>query len=348
MSDGENANDDAQSRPSGGEIPPEKLYYLHKIQLLQEVQDELVSWGKRRFWIVALTAVIIGLFGMNLFIKEFVRELVDKEISVVKARTLETVKATALAEDSATRARAATEKASSAHSDTIAALENRARSVDVQFVQMSQRLEAESSSVKASGERDTKTVAQQLAKLETLVTGLAAKSEANRTLLDTYQKQVADLQAKTGPEGIRVQQNSQFFVSVEAINEDDKMTLKDSRLDRLAAKLREAGFKTFPMWRRGRPGEPNQHHKDDLEFERLPAANAIAYRPASRARALEVQAIVNSVPSFVFKELIQLPPREASAPRPERFAQATSIAKSAEEDNRTIHVLLLDPPPARP
>lgn len=57
-------------------ISADKLYYIRRLQLLDELKDELSSWWKRRFWIILVIALIIGFFA----VRAFVYYVLDKEL----------------------------------------------------------------------------------------------------------------------------------------------------------------------------------------------------------------------------------------------------------------------------
>jgi len=215
------------------EMPADKAYYLQRIDLLQEVQRELTSWAKTRLWWIAAIAVIGGYLGFTVLVKEVIREFAGKAVQ-------EAVEASILARDSAQKAKVVTDqgtKQAETYATTVAALQEKANGVDAQFVVIRQRLQAESTNLKANAEREVKEITTRLARLEKLVTGLATQPQIAQTAVTNYQKDVAEIKAAAFADGKRFAENAKYFVIVYYNEKTSAVSTK------VLEKLREAGFK---------------------------------------------------------------------------------------------------------
>jgi hypothetical protein len=117
---------------AGVEMPAEKVYHLMKIQVLEETQEELLKWAKRRFWLVTIAAIVLGIVG----VRALVRDLISKELS---GATKAAAAAEASAEDAREATRAAREQLSDFR-DELAAVQETASRIQMTL----QKLEARS------------------------------------------------------------------------------------------------------------------------------------------------------------------------------------------------------------
>lgn len=215
------------------EMPAEKAYYLQKTQVLGDLQKEIVQWAKKRFWIVTAIIIVLGFFGSSLLIRETVRGLVEKEIA-------DATRAAIIARESATRASLATEeviKQAQTYTKTVSALQEKANKVDAQFIGIRQRLEAESANVKAGAAREAKDIATRLARLETLVAGVAKQPQTSQQAVADYQKEIAGLREAAFTEGKKFGENSAYYVTVYYKENASALSTK------VVEKLAQAGFK---------------------------------------------------------------------------------------------------------
>lgn len=268
----------------------ERQYYLRRTQLLNELQGELLSWGRRQFWLVSLIVGVLaigGYFGVANLVQSTVREVVEREAGQMRREAWEAAKAAALAQESTAKARTATEEATKrteAYAETVGALQERAKQVDTQFLAVLQRLEAESANLRVAAAKDVKDVTARLARLEELVAKMARDSEASRQAVETYQKEVAALKAAAQAEASRFASNAAYRVTV---------YFNDSTRD-LSAKaveiLAQAGFKTSSA----------SVSVFDL-FSKSPSlgggrtVNSIVYDPKEKAKAEGIRILLSSL-----------------------------------------------------
>ncbi len=214
-------------------MPAEKAYYLQRVQVLEELQTDLLKWAKKRFWIITAIVVVFGVLGSGILIRETVRTLVDKQIAEANTAAI-------LAKESATRATLATDeiiKHTQTYGKTVGVLQERATKVDAQFVAIQQRMEAESGNVKAGAARETKDIATRLARLESLVGGLAKQPQIPQKEVAAYEKEIAELKQAAFAEGKRFAENSDYYVTVYYNEKSTTLSTK------VTEKLTEAGFK---------------------------------------------------------------------------------------------------------
>lgn len=269
------------------EMPAEQAYFLQRTQVLHEVQGELLAWGKRRFWVISFVVVAVGALGGYAFIKETVRSFVEREVGKVERETREASKAAVLAQDSAAKARAATEEAAKqaeTYGRTVGALQERAKEVDALFLGVRQRVDAESGSLKVRAEKDVKEISDRLNRLDELVASLAKESQASRQALDAYRKELAEMKASAQAERGRFAANAEYRVTVYFNDKTKNLS------DRVVERLRQAGFKTSAQAMKEvaeiLPKLPS------IAGPRVTAVNSITYTPDAKMKAEEVRDLV--------------------------------------------------------
>src|SRR3546814_21156734 len=75
-------------------ISDAKALELQRILVLQEMQDEIISWAKKRFAMLGLAAAVLGLFGLSTVPTQSLQILVTKPVARAPA-TLDDATATA-------------------------------------------------------------------------------------------------------------------------------------------------------------------------------------------------------------------------------------------------------------
>ncbi len=68
------------------EMPSEKAYYLQRIEVLREIEDEVVAWAKKRFWIASLVVAVLALVGGSTLISNLVASRVDEKVQAEISR----------------------------------------------------------------------------------------------------------------------------------------------------------------------------------------------------------------------------------------------------------------------
>src|SRR3546814_1693025 len=53
---------------------------LQRILVLQEMQDEIISWAKKRFAMLGLAAAVLGFFGLSTVLNQSLQILVTKPV----------------------------------------------------------------------------------------------------------------------------------------------------------------------------------------------------------------------------------------------------------------------------
>src|SRR3546814_2384793 len=59
-------------------ISDAKALELQRILVLQEMQDEIISWAKKRFAMLGLAAAVLGFFGLSTVLNQSLQILVTK------------------------------------------------------------------------------------------------------------------------------------------------------------------------------------------------------------------------------------------------------------------------------
>src|SRR5262245_56044815 len=57
---------EAPSKPVDSlQLPADELYSLQKLKIQQELQGEITQWAQSRFWVIAIIAIAVGVFGVR-------------------------------------------------------------------------------------------------------------------------------------------------------------------------------------------------------------------------------------------------------------------------------------------
>jgi hypothetical protein len=89
--------DVAMSDTRADTIYAESQTDLMKFKMLTQVQEELTTWAKRRFWIVVIVTAVAGTFGIPTLLTNVIQEAVSKNVNdTVSRETKNIVQATQL------------------------------------------------------------------------------------------------------------------------------------------------------------------------------------------------------------------------------------------------------------
>ena len=136
-------------------ISPDEQYKLQKLQILTEVQDDLVTWSKKKLSVFAIVGAIIGVFGASSLIKITVGEKIESEMKAVDARVLDAVKSAVEAETSAKQVtefakneRIRLTQSANKLSDAVSRIQNEANKIEVRLKKLSSSIEGNSENVR--------------------------------------------------------------------------------------------------------------------------------------------------------------------------------------------------------
>lgn len=286
------------------EMPAEKAYFLQRTQVLEELKADLKTWAKQWSVFLVLIVAVVGYFGVSNVIEGTVRRLMDREVTNMERETREASKAAVLAQDSAAKAKAATEEATKQteiYGSTVGALQERAKEVDAQFLGVKQRLDAESANIRASAAKDVKDITARLARLEKLVEKVAEESRASRQAVETYQKEVAEMKAASQAEGTRFAANAKYQVTVYFNEKTKDLSAK------AVEKLTQAGFKasTLDLVQIDKIFPIKSEWKSYIPGVEVRTVNTIAYTANGRLKAEEVRDLL--APLVQRLKLMELP-----------------------------------------
>lgn len=273
---------------------------------LEECKAELLTWAKKRFWLLAVILSVVAFFGIKSLIGETVRTYVESELKTMKEARDKAWRAGILAEDRAAAAMAAVAEADkqlSAYTKTISelqqeldALQKSAQVVAEQYLVLQQGLDSETRNIRGLIDKDVNDVKVRLDRLDELVAKLAREPQAGRLEVKAYEEKAAIMRRETKKFDLRFTDNARYQVSV-YFNERTK-SLSDNALE----KVTEAGFKAsaLDMAQVRELLYPAVQKKQDLfrmtQME-LPKDNVIIYRTSdTRTKAEEVGKLISSVP----------------------------------------------------
>jgi len=254
---------------------PEPIPAATEADLLHRLETSLVKRILRRFWIGAIIVPFLGYFG----IKEIVRSVTDSEIRAAQ-------RAAVVAEEAAKKATAVTEEAvkqTENYSKTVGVLQNEAKKVDAQFLEVKQRLDSESANLRAASEKTARDLVTRVARLEELVVRIAQESQASRQALETYKRDLDKLKLAAEAEQRRFAANSQYSVILYFLERTKDLAQKAQE------KLAQEGFRTSIT-------DLNQWQKISLVFATMrttaPTVNTITYSAGATAKATEIKGLL--------------------------------------------------------
>jgi hypothetical protein len=260
------------------QLAPEQVYYLQRTQVLAEVQEELIKWGKRRFWIVALASLAVGFIGM----RTIVRDLASDELRAA-------IRASADADAAATAARDATTKARAGVEDyrkTVEELRGHAVDVDKTYKDFEIKLGARSENVREEARLSRDDLDGQIASIRTVVAGLLTRvtsAEAART----FQAESANLQQTSKSRRATFSENSQFTIPLSYRKQRTPLTSD------MSARLQKAGFKVEDHPNTSFTADEKEYFKDSPPGALTRLSEVLMlYNPSSRAKAEEIAAVL--------------------------------------------------------
>lgn len=273
------------------QISPEHAYYLQRTQALADLQQELLAWGKRRFWIVALATIAIGFVGM----RTIVRDLAHDELRAA-------IRASADAEASAKAARDATAKAKAGVEDyqnTVEELRVRAGEVDKRYKDLETKLAARSENVREEARLSGRSTALELSKLRAAIGDLLTRVGNVESARD-FKSDLAKVRESTETLKANFAENSKYTIPF------SYRTAPSSYTSAFLSVLKKAGFQV--------PDHANTDFAIDEKnyFKRHPEGtltrlteNLLKHSPASRSKATEIAALLKSVPGARSVRLIE-------------------------------------------
>jgi len=70
-----------ESEQNSIQMPADKAYYLQRIEVLKELENELMLWAKKRFWILSIVVAGIALIGGASLITSMIESRVNSKVS---------------------------------------------------------------------------------------------------------------------------------------------------------------------------------------------------------------------------------------------------------------------------
>jgi len=198
-------------------------------ETVENVEREVIRRLQIKFWFFAAAVVLLSYFG----VKEIVRQVTDNEIRAA-------FRAAILAEDKAKKAADATEEAtklSAGYAKTVGTLQEDAARVQALFVALRQRVDSESSSLKARAEKTSGNVEARLSRLEDLVAKLAQDTQASRQAIEAYRRDSEKIKATVAADAKRFVENGQYAVNIQFTSATKQLAEKAQDI------LARSGFK---------------------------------------------------------------------------------------------------------
>jgi hypothetical protein len=204
-----------------------------------------------------------------------VRTATDTEIRAAQ-------KAANLAEEKGNRAGSAAEEAKriiDGYGRTMGALQSDAARVQTQFLEMKQRLDAESANAKARADKGLKEATARLSRLEELVAKVSQDSQASRQAITSYKADLERIQTAAEAERKRFAENSEYSVVV-AYTDKNR-----SAAEAATVMLTKAGFKASKL-------RLPVDKKELVPWFLIPEANLIVHTADAATKAAEVRGLI--------------------------------------------------------
>jgi hypothetical protein len=204
----------------------QELRDLERLAQERQLEDAIIQWAQRRFWLIAVLAVLIGFFG----VRSLVRELIAGELK-------DAMRVTAAAQAASDQAREAAKVAQSEAEEYEAAVEKlRKTANDVQADLLSLRalIEAEAANARKAAEIGLGGMQRQLDTLSAAVADVAAGRASSK---DTVQRQ-SEVKEESAAAQSAFARRSKYNVAIFSDDEDSDV----------ANRLSATGYKTsrFP------------------------------------------------------------------------------------------------------
>lgn len=208
-------------------IPIEKAYILQKIEVLHEVENDLLIWAKKRFWVISIVSVLIAFFGGSALITNMVKSQVDKRVKeeITKYENKLSKLSDATAVSNATTKRAL--NAAILAEEELIKFEEKTKTMGTKLASLSISIESEASSLKARTEVSENSLIKRIMTVEELI--LKSTDVKNA---DEYISAKKTLETETAKEKELFNKYSTYRVT---INYDSKHELTAQSInDRLA------------------------------------------------------------------------------------------------------------------
>lgn len=190
----------SESNNNKPELDPEKMYYLQRTQVLHDLQDSLLKWGKGRFWLIAILVSVTGFLGGSALITSTVNELVMKELAKLNEQTNGAIVAAALANDAASKANYSAKQAEIRQKNYAEAVDILTQNADVtnrQYDLLKGNIESFSDRVLAKTEIEYNALSERIQQLESLLNALEVDSDRNKSLIKLHRDSIELAKKKT-------------------------------------------------------------------------------------------------------------------------------------------------------
>jgi hypothetical protein len=267
----------------GFDLTAEKAYYLQRTQVLEDLETELTKWGKHRFWIIAVLAVLVGLFGAHAVI----RGLVDSQLRDAARASAEAEAAARAARESTARAQAAVES----YEKTVAELRNHATDVDIHYRELDAKLASRSENVRNGIQLAQTEFDLQLANLKSAIATLLHDVKGSRSA-ENFDVEVNRIRESSQTRTASFAENSRYRLTFSYLGPATPQT----RAAILA--LRAAGFllEDYPNSDYAKDERDNfPGHAGTLSRSTHPI---VAYHPSAQRKAEEVRDILHRVVGY--------------------------------------------------
>lgn len=187
------------------ELAPERIYYLQRTQVLLELQTELLSWAKTRFWVVAVVAVVLGFVGM----RTIVRDLASDELRNAIRASAEADSAAAAARDSIAKARESVAQ----YQQLVNELQTHATLIDKHYKELDAQIPAHNENIRTEVRLAKTDIEAQLTDMRAAVSTLLAKVEGARAA-QTFTVRDSEQRAKAQTRTTIFADNAKYSVAL--------------------------------------------------------------------------------------------------------------------------------------
>jgi hypothetical protein len=237
----EEQNNENLKHERGIEIPADRAYELEKIAILQELQSDIMTWAKKRFWLLFIAVSVLGIFGFTTLINQTIssrlQPLITRANEEITRAKISAENATETTNSSEKLIKEATEKVNN-YSSQVTSMQDTADILSKQFSEIKRNLDAEASNIRAGSELGLNSLKERLEKLESFVETVAKESVTSKTLLTEYKASLTRLENQTQ---MRIKEFAEYSDYSIAISTKKPISGKAALL---SDKLTKLGFKT--------------------------------------------------------------------------------------------------------
>lgn len=219
--------------PSTLQLPGDEIYSLLKLRIQKELENEIVSWVKTKFWFAAIISLLFGFFG----VRALVRELVSTEIKDAMRASAEALAAAASARESIKEVRAEASK----YKEIVDTASITASSVNEKLLELSSRIDTEGERSVAAAEIKITALSEQLDALRDTVTALASSTEQNKQILK--QSEASIVQSRKTAEASEAEFHSNSYIKVGLVPFSEGISF--NLADIISKELTNVGFKIY-------------------------------------------------------------------------------------------------------